>query len=216
MLWIICATTDGEACKWQADASRALVSEHTVTAARIKASNAAHHASALAWSSLGLLHQTAPHSPGLPQVVVQQHPMQKYSSCFNVAFTPAKKNTTLFSQQQVVEFNDIPALEAALAEGDVAAVLAEPALTNIGIVLPGAGVRAGVWLRSGSDDGRGACHQRIGRICAILNASRLVKSRTQASLFQTLRFGRTAFSYCLLHRSHFHTTPPSPPRSRVP
>lgn len=36
----------------------------------------------------------------------------------------------------VVEFNDIPALEAALAEGDVACVLAEPALTNIGIVLP--------------------------------------------------------------------------------
>ncbi|MDV3124454.1 aspartate aminotransferase family protein [Mycobacterium sp. 21AC1] len=37
---------------------------------------------------------------------------------------------------QVVEFNDIDALERALAGGDVAAVLAEPALTNIGIVLP--------------------------------------------------------------------------------
>ncbi|HET7677226.1 MAG TPA: aspartate aminotransferase family protein [Candidatus Limnocylindrales bacterium] len=37
---------------------------------------------------------------------------------------------------RVVEFNDLPALEAALAEGDVACVLAEPALTNIGIVLP--------------------------------------------------------------------------------
>jgi glutamate-1-semialdehyde 2,1-aminomutase len=37
---------------------------------------------------------------------------------------------------KVVEFNDIPALEAALAPGDVACVLAEPALTNIGIVLP--------------------------------------------------------------------------------
>ena len=37
---------------------------------------------------------------------------------------------------RVVEFNDAAALEAALAEGDVACVLAEPALTNIGIVLP--------------------------------------------------------------------------------
>ncbi len=37
---------------------------------------------------------------------------------------------------RVIEFNDLPALEAALGEGDVACVLAEPALTNIGIVLP--------------------------------------------------------------------------------
>lgn len=37
---------------------------------------------------------------------------------------------------RVVEFNDIPALEAALAHGDVACVLAEPALTNCGMVLP--------------------------------------------------------------------------------
>jgi glutamate-1-semialdehyde 2,1-aminomutase len=37
---------------------------------------------------------------------------------------------------RVVEFNDAAALEAALAPGDVACVLAEPALTNIGIVLP--------------------------------------------------------------------------------
>ncbi|MDO8361328.1 MAG: aspartate aminotransferase family protein [Actinomycetota bacterium] len=36
----------------------------------------------------------------------------------------------------VVPFNDIPALEAALATGEIACVLAEPALTNIGIVLP--------------------------------------------------------------------------------
>jgi glutamate-1-semialdehyde 2,1-aminomutase len=37
---------------------------------------------------------------------------------------------------RVVEWNDHDALEAALAHGDVACVLAEPALTNIGIVLP--------------------------------------------------------------------------------
>jgi glutamate-1-semialdehyde 2,1-aminomutase len=37
---------------------------------------------------------------------------------------------------KVVPFNDLDALEEALAPGDVAAVLMEPALTNIGIVLP--------------------------------------------------------------------------------
>ena len=37
---------------------------------------------------------------------------------------------------RMVEFNDLPALEAELAHGDVACVLAEPALTNIGIVHP--------------------------------------------------------------------------------
>jgi glutamate-1-semialdehyde 2,1-aminomutase len=37
---------------------------------------------------------------------------------------------------RVVEFNDIPALEAALARDDVACVLAEPVMTNIGIVHP--------------------------------------------------------------------------------
>ena len=37
---------------------------------------------------------------------------------------------------RVVQFNDVAALERALADGDVAAVLVEPALTNVGIVLP--------------------------------------------------------------------------------
>ncbi len=37
---------------------------------------------------------------------------------------------------RVVEFNDLAGLEVALAPGDVAVVLAEPAMTNIGIVLP--------------------------------------------------------------------------------
>lgn len=40
---------------------------------------------------------------------------------------------------QVVQFNDLGALEAALGAGDVACVLTEPALTNIGIVLPDPG-----------------------------------------------------------------------------
>ena len=37
---------------------------------------------------------------------------------------------------RVVEWNDLPALEAELSHGDVAAVLAEPVMTNIGIVHP--------------------------------------------------------------------------------
>ncbi len=40
---------------------------------------------------------------------------------------------------KVVEFNDLAALDAALADGDVALVLAEPAMTNIGMVLPDPG-----------------------------------------------------------------------------
>jgi len=45
---------------------------------------------------------------------------------------------------RVAEFNDLAALERELADGDVAAVLMEPALTNIGIVLPEDGYLAGV------------------------------------------------------------------------
>jgi glutamate-1-semialdehyde 2,1-aminomutase len=45
---------------------------------------------------------------------------------------------------RVVEFNDLPAMEAALAHGDVAAILMEPAMTNIGIVLPVDGYLKGV------------------------------------------------------------------------
>ena len=42
----------------------------------------------------------------------------------------------LTDDTEVVEFNDVAALEAALAPGDVACVITEPALTNIGMVLP--------------------------------------------------------------------------------
>ena len=37
---------------------------------------------------------------------------------------------------RVVEFNNLAAMDAALAHGDVAGILMEPAMTNIGIVLP--------------------------------------------------------------------------------
>ncbi|MFF4536754.1 transaminase [Streptomyces aureus] len=45
---------------------------------------------------------------------------------------------------RVAEFNDLEQLERELAHGDVAAVLMEPALTNIGIVLPEPGYLEGV------------------------------------------------------------------------
>jgi glutamate-1-semialdehyde 2,1-aminomutase len=40
---------------------------------------------------------------------------------------------------RVVEFNDLDAMERALQKGDVAAILMEPAMTNVGIVLPDPG-----------------------------------------------------------------------------
>ncbi|PZO47576.1 MAG: aspartate aminotransferase family protein [Alphaproteobacteria bacterium] len=45
---------------------------------------------------------------------------------------------------RAVPFNDIGALEAALAQGDVAAILAEPAMTNCGMILP----EANFWKRA--------------------------------------------------------------------
>lgn len=42
----------------------------------------------------------------------------------------------LTAHTKVVEFNDVPALKTALADGDVACVLAEPVMTNTGMVLP--------------------------------------------------------------------------------
>ncbi|MEY3618884.1 MAG: hypothetical protein RL726_1582 [Actinomycetota bacterium] len=45
---------------------------------------------------------------------------------------------------RVVPFNDLDALDATLAHGDVAALLMEPALTNIGIVMPEPGYLAAV------------------------------------------------------------------------
>ena len=45
---------------------------------------------------------------------------------------------------RVAEFNDLAGVEAQLAHGDVAAILTEPALTNIGIVLPEPGFMEGL------------------------------------------------------------------------
>jgi len=57
----------------------------------------------------------------------------------NVAPAVDPRTTT-----RVVEFNDLEGLRRELAHGDVAAVLSEPALTNIGIVLPEPGFLEGV------------------------------------------------------------------------
>lgn len=45
---------------------------------------------------------------------------------------------------RAVPWNDLDAVETALAHGDVAAILTEPALTNIGIVLPAPGFMEGL------------------------------------------------------------------------
>lgn len=49
----------------------------------------------------------------------------------NIGAPVALEETT-----RVVEFNNLSAMEDALAHGDVAAILMEPAMTNVGIVLP--------------------------------------------------------------------------------
>jgi glutamate-1-semialdehyde 2,1-aminomutase len=52
--------------------------------------------------------------------------------------------TDVRTTSRVAEYNDLEGLERELAHRDVAAVLMEPALTNIGIVLPREGYLAGV------------------------------------------------------------------------
>ena len=50
----------------------------------------------------------------------------------------------LTAHTKVVEFNDLAALEAALADKDVACVITEPVMTNSCMVLPDAGFHAGL------------------------------------------------------------------------
>jgi glutamate-1-semialdehyde 2,1-aminomutase len=86
---------------------------------------------------------------GRPKVLV-------YSYCYHgsvdEAFAVAAPDGTTRSREgnvgpavdpsvttRAVEFNDLDALDRALANGDVACVLAEPAMTNMGIVLPDPG-----------------------------------------------------------------------------
>ena len=51
---------------------------------------------------------------------------------------------SIAGQARVIPFNDVAALEAALAPKDVALVLAEPAMTNVGFLLPADGYHDGL------------------------------------------------------------------------
>ncbi|MCU1439914.1 MAG: aminotransferase class III-fold pyridoxal phosphate-dependent enzyme [Rhodoglobus sp.] len=83
---------------------------------------------------------------GRPRILVHDH---SYHGTVDEAYATLDDNGAVVSRRgnigapvplaqttAVVQFNDVSALETALAGGDVAAVLVEPALTNIGIVLP--------------------------------------------------------------------------------
>ena len=61
------------------------------------------------------------------------------------------------STTRVVEFNDLAALDEALSFGDVACVLAEPVLTNCGVVLP----------EDGFHEGLRACTRKHGALLLI-------------------------------------------------
>lgn len=66
---------------------------------------------------------------------------------------------------KVIEWNDLGALEQALAPGDVACVLAEPAMTNIGIILPDEGYHAALRQRT-QDSGTLLVIDETHTICA--------------------------------------------------
>ena len=57
-------------------------------------------------------------------------------------------NPRAAADTRVLPFNDLDALERVLARGDVAAAITEPALTNVGVVLPDDGYLAGARERT--------------------------------------------------------------------
>ncbi len=85
---------------------------------------------------------------GRPKILVFNH---CYHGCVDDTFVTADNGKVtmvdglvgeprdLTLHTKVVEFNDVEALGAALASGDVACVLAEPIMTNVGMVLPDEG-----------------------------------------------------------------------------
>ena len=98
----------------------------------------------------------------------------------------------------VVPFNDLDALDRRLAEGDVACLLMEPALTNIGIVLPEDGYLEGVrevtrsTRRTARDrrDAHALC--RTGRVHARVGSRARLRGRRQADRGRGARRRRTA------------------------
>jgi glutamate-1-semialdehyde 2,1-aminomutase len=85
---------------------------------------------------------------GRSKILIFNH---AYHGCVDETFVTADAGVTamvqglvgeprdLTSLTTVVEFNDVSALERALAAHDVACVLAEPVMTNVGMVLPDPG-----------------------------------------------------------------------------
>ncbi len=86
---------------------------------------------------------------GRPKVLVYSY---SYHGSVDEAFAVAGPNGTTVSREGnvgpavdpsvttvAIEFNDLDALKGALASGEIACVLAEPAMTNMGIVLPDPG-----------------------------------------------------------------------------
>lgn len=76
-----------------------------------------------------------------PATFVESHrPGQEYPLKVTTAGVPKVVDTTV----RVVEYNDLEAVERTLAKGDVAAILLEPILQNIGIVKPVPGYLEGL------------------------------------------------------------------------
>ena len=96
----------------------------------------------------------ARHLTGRPTIVVHNHCYhgsvdETFATLDDAGRTANRRNSIgppvdTSETTRVVEFNDVDGLEKALAEGDVAAILVEPALTNIGIVLPDDGYNEAV------------------------------------------------------------------------
>jgi glutamate-1-semialdehyde 2,1-aminomutase len=96
----------------------------------------------------------ARHITGRPKILVHNF---NYHGSVDEAFATLAADGSVLSRRgnigrpvapsettRVVEINDLEALERELAHGDVAAALMEPALTNVGIVLPDPGYHDGV------------------------------------------------------------------------
>ncbi|MCB0943380.1 MAG: aminotransferase class III-fold pyridoxal phosphate-dependent enzyme, partial [Mycobacterium sp.] len=76
-----------------------------------------------------------------PATFVEPHrPGEEYPLRVTTAGVPKVIDTTV----RVVEYNDLEAVERTLAKGDVAAILLEPILQNIGIVKPVPGYLEGL------------------------------------------------------------------------
>jgi glutamate-1-semialdehyde 2,1-aminomutase len=96
----------------------------------------------------------ARHLTGRPKIIVHNH---CYHGSVDETFAVIGPDGTAIARRgnigrpvdlaattRVVEINDLEGLERELANGDVAACLFEPALTNVGIVLPEPGYHEGV------------------------------------------------------------------------